>query len=133
MALDIVSQSFKDISMSFKKNPVNNDMVPLKNEIAISRALRNIVYTIPGERPFQPEFGTDINKSLFENMTPINAQIIKDQIEYSINRFEPRVDLVDVFVSPNYDDNEYVVTINYKVVGIDVPAQALTFALQSNR
>jgi phage baseplate assembly protein W len=133
MPLEIVSQAFRDISMSFKKNPVNDDMVPLKNEVAISRALRNIVYTIPGERPFQPEFGTDINRSLFENMTSISAGIIKDQIESSITRFEPRVDLIDVSVFPNYDNNEYEVTINYKVVGIDVPAQALTFALQSNR
>jgi phage baseplate assembly protein W len=133
MPLEIVSQAFRDISMTFKKNPVNDDLVPLRNEVAISRALRNIVYTIPGERPFQPEFGTDINRSLFENMTPFNAGIIKDQIESSITRFEPRVDLVEVIVSPNYDNNEYEVTINYKVVGIDVPAQSLTFALQSNR
>ncbi len=133
MALEIVSQAFRDISMAFKRNPVNNDLVPLKNETAISRALRNIVYTIPGERPFQPEFGTDINRSLFENMTPISATIIREQIENSINRFEPRVDLIEVVVSPNYDYNEYEVTINYRIVGINVPAQALTFALQSNR
>ena len=133
MALELISKGFRDISMTFKKNPVNDDLVSIRNENAIARALRNIVYTIPGEKPFQPEFGTDINRSLFENMTPISAGIIEDQIRNSITRFEPRVRLVSVRVIPNYDNNEYEVVINYIIVGIDVPAQSLTFALQSNR
>lgn len=132
MALKI-SKSFLDISMTFGRNPVTDDMIFLKNELAISRAVRNIVLTIPGERPFQPEFGTDINKSLFENMTPFNANVIKEQITTSINRFEPRVDLLEVIVDPFYDSNYYSVIINYKIIGIDVPPQSLNFALQSNR
>lgn len=132
MALKI-SKSFLDLSMTFARNPVTDDMIFLKNELAISRAVRNIVLTIPGEKPFQPEFGTDINKSLFENMTPVNANIIREQITNSINRFEPRVELIEVIVDPFYDSNYYNVIINYKIVGIDVPPQSLNFALQSNR
>lgn len=128
-----VSKSFLDLSMTFARNPVTNDLIFLRNELAISRAVRNIVLTIPGERPFQPEFGTDINRSLFENMTPFNANIIKDQITNSIKRFEPRVELIEVIVDPFYDSYFYNVIINYKIVGVDVPPQSLNFALQSNR
>ena len=49
MPLERVSQGFKDISMSFQSNPLNNDLIAIKNENAISRSLRNIVFTLPGE------------------------------------------------------------------------------------
>lgn len=133
MALQRVSKGFKDVSMTFKRNPLTNDIISIKNETAIARSLRNIVYTIPGEIPFNPQFGTNISRTLFDNMDNISANLLESQIRDSITRFEPRVNLIEVEVQPLYDTNEFNVNIIYQIVGIDVPAQSLTFVLQSNR
>jgi|TARA_X000000950_G_scaffold275584_1_gene362208 phage baseplate assembly protein W len=133
MPLERVSQGFKDISMTFQKNPLNNDLLGLKNENAISRSLKNIVFTIPGEKFFNPNFGSQLYTVLFENLDDISALKIKDEIRQSIINFEPRVDLIDVKVSPNFDNNEFDVTIIYEIIGADVSAQILQFVLQSTR
>jgi phage baseplate assembly protein W len=133
MALQRVSKGFKDVSMTFNRNPLTNDIISIKNETAIARSLRNIVYTIPGEIPFNPQFGTNISRTLFDNMDNISASLLESQIRDSITRFEPRVNLRNVEVQPLYDTNEFNVNIIYQIVGIDVPAQSLTFVLQSNR
>ena len=116
MPLERVSQGFKDISMTFQKNPLNNDLLGLKNENAISRSLKNIVFTIPGEKFFNPNFGSQLYTVLFENLDDISALKIKDEIRQSIINFEPRVDLIDVKVSPNFDNNEFDVTIIYEII-----------------
>jgi len=133
MPLERISQGFKDISMTFQKNPLNNDLLGLKNENAISRSLKNIVFTIPGEKFFNPNFGSQLYTVLFENLDDISALKIKDEIRQSIINFEPRVDLIDVKVSPNFDNNEFDVTIIYEIIGADVSAQILQFVLQSTR
>jgi len=128
-----VSRNFKDLSMSFKVNPLNDDLIPLKNESAIARSIRNIVFTSPGEKIFNPEFGSEISKVLFENIDEISAISIKDEIETSIRNYEPRVQLEEVDIEPNYDNNQFDVRINYKIVGIDVPPQQLEFVLLPSR
>jgi phage baseplate assembly protein W len=133
MPVERVSRGFKDISMSFKSNPLNNDLIGITNETSISRSIRNLVFTAPGERFFNENLGSQVSKSLFENMDEISASIIQDEIENTINNYEPRVELISVDVSPNYDDNEFNVTISYYIVGIDVLPQQLTFALQPAR
>ncbi len=133
MPLERVSQGFKDISMSFKINPLNDDLIALKNASAISRSIRNIVFTVPGEKFFQEDFGSDISQSLFENFDDLTATTIRDQIESSIERFEPRVNLRNVKVNPNFDQNLFNVIIVYDIVGADIPPQELQFVLQSNR
>lgn len=133
MPLERVSQKFKDISMSFKKSPLNNDLIGLKNESAIARSIRNIVFTFPGEKPFDPIFGSRISRSLFELIDDISARSIEEEIRFSINRYEPRVNLLEVKTVPNFDNNEYNVTIIYEIIGIDVPAQELQFVLLSTR
>jgi len=119
--------------MSFQVNPLNNDLISIVNETAIARSVRNLIFTQPGERFFNQNLGSKVSKVLFENMDEISASVIKDEIENTINNYEPRVDLISVDVSPNYDNNEFNVTINYYIVGIDVPAQQLAFALQPTR
>jgi phage baseplate assembly protein W len=131
--LERVSQGFKDISMSFKINPLNDDLIAIKNASAISRSIRNIVFTVPGEKFFQEDFGSDISQSLFENFDDLTATTIRDQIESSIERFEPRVNLRNVKVNPNFDQNLFNVIIVYDIVGADIPPQELQFVLQSNR
>jgi phage baseplate assembly protein W len=133
MPLQRVSQGFKDISMSFQSNPLTNDLIALKNENAIARSIRNIVFTLPGEKFFNENFGSRISRSLFENLDSASAIVIKDEIENSIRNYEPRVSLVDVQVNPDFDNNSFDVIIVYRIVGIDVPAQQLQFVLQPTR
>jgi phage baseplate assembly protein W len=133
MPVERVSKGFKDLSMSFQVNPLNYDLIVIKNETAIARSIRNLVITLPGERFFNQNLGSKVSRSLFDNIDDISASIIKDEIENTINNYEPRVDLIDVVVSPNYDNNEFNVTVNYYIVGIDVLPQQLSFALQPTR
>ncbi len=133
MPLERVSQGFKDISMTFQSNPLNEDLIALKNANAIARSVRNIVMTVPGEKFFNPSFGSRITESLFENIDNITATIIIDNIRESIENFEPRVELLDVQAFPDYDNNGFDVTIIYEIIGIEIPAQELQFVLQSSR
>ncbi len=131
MPLQRVSQSFKDISMSFGKNPMTNDLIALKNTNAISRSVRNIVMTYPGEKPFEPQYGSKVSRVLFENLDMISAGIIVDEIKTSIENFESRVELISVEADPNFDENSYDVVIVYDIIGADIPPQQLQFALEA--
>ena len=133
MPLERVKQGYKDVSMSFKSNPLNDDLIGLKNESAIARSIRNIVFTLPGEKFFDPNFGSDISQSLFENIDEISAVTIREEIEYSIKTYEPRVNLLEVESIPNFDNNEYNVVITYEIIGADVDAQQLEFVLLPSR
>ena len=128
-----VKRKFKDISMSFETNPLNDDLVSLSDTSAIARSIRNIVFTQPGERFFNPDFGSRISESLFENVDEVSALAIEDEIKSSIINFEPRVNLSFVNVKPNPDDNEMNVTIEYEITGIDIPPQQLEFVLLPTR
>ena len=127
------SKKFKDLSMSFKFNPLSGDLIALKNENAIARAVRNIVLTTPGEKLFDPDFGSSVSEILFENVDDITAVSIQDEIRNCLNNYEPRVDLVNVDVNPNFDENQFDVKITYKIVGIDIPPSQLEFALLPSR
>ena len=133
MPQERASRKFKDLSMSFKTNPLNDALIGLKNTSAIARSLKNIVFTQPGEKFFQPDFGSKISESLFEIVDDSSAITIRDEIRSSIINFEPRVNLLDVSVNPNPDDNEMNVVIQYEVTGIDVPPQQLEFVLLPTR
>ena len=128
-----VSKAFKDISMSFKFNPLSGDLIGLKNENAIARSVRNIVLTSPCEKIHDPEFGSNISALLFENVDEVYAIGISDEIENSLKNYEPRIELEEVIVDPNYDNNQFDCIITYKIVGIDVPATQLEFALLPSR
>ncbi len=127
------SQGFLDISASWQNNPLSNDLIGLKNENAIARSVRNLILTTQGERPFQPVLGSNVNNLLFDNMDKLTASALKDEIRNTIENYEPRVELEDIIVDPNFDNNEFNVTIQYYIVGIDVPEQELSFVLESTR
>ena len=133
MAIKRVSRSFKDISLSFEPHPVTKDLVILKNERAISRSIRNIVETIPTERYFDPDFGSDVRSSLFENIDFGIVGVVESQILESIANYEPRVDNVQVEVLPEYDNNALEVTVIYDIIGQDLPTQEYTFILEATR
>jgi len=128
-----ISRSFKDISMSFKVNPLTDDLIAIKNQTAIARSLRNLVLTSPGERFFNNNLGSRVNQLLFENMDDLTAASIKSEIENTIKNYEPRVRLLKTKVSPNPDSYEFDVIITYQIVGIEAQAQQLSFALQPTR
>ena len=133
MPIERISKGFKDISMTFQANPLSKDLIALKNANAIARSVKNIVFTLPGEKFFNEEFGSRITASLFENINDVTASIIVDEITESINTYEPRVDLTEVKAFPNFDNNQFDVMIVYEIIGADVPPQQLEFVLESNR
>lgn len=133
MPLERVSKGFKDVSMTFQVNPLSNDLIALKNENAIARSVRNIIFTVPGEKMFNPDFGTNITDSLFELLDETSAAAIKDQIMYSLETYEQRIRLIDVIVSPDFDNNGYDVEISYSIIGADIDPQQISFILQATR
>ena len=133
MPVERISKGFKDISLSFEVNPINNDLIGVKNDTAISRSIRNLVLTTPGERFFNEDLGSGVSEVLFDTVDDISSSFIRDEIEQTIIRFEPRVKLQDVNVKPDYDNNEFHVTVTYDIIGIDTLPQQLNFALQPTR
>ena len=128
-----VSRAFKDISLSFSPHPVTKDLPILKNENAIRRSVRNIVETIPTEKFFNPDFGSDVYKSLFDFVDFGTANVIQGQVKTSINNFEPRVDNVRVEVDPQPDLNQFEITVIYDIVGQEFPTQEYSFILEATR
>lgn len=133
MPLERVSKGFKDISATFQISPINSDLISLKNANAIARSVRNLVFTVPGDKPFQPTVGSRVSELLFENFDKLTATSIRSEIENTINQYEPRVKLNEVIVEPDFDSYEFNVTIKYFIVGIDIPVQQLTFILEPTR
>ena len=133
MPLERVKQGYKDLSMSFKSNPLTDDLIGLKNESAIARSIRNLVFTQKGEKFFDPDFGSEVSASLFENIDEVTAITIQDDIEYMINTHEPRVDVLNVAALPNFDNNQFDVVIVYQIIGQDTPPQELEFVLLPSR
>lgn len=133
MPLERVSQGFKDISASFQINPLNSDLIAVTNTNAIARSVRNLILTKKGEKPFEPNIGSGVYDLLFENMDKQTATVIRDEIMLVLENYEPRIEIIEVLVKPNYDEGAMDVTLQYQIVGIDVPAQELTLALEPTR
>ena len=125
----MASRAFKDINLSFKRHPVTNDVVTIRDEDAIKRSVRNIIFTILGEKPFEPEFGSVINDSLFELNTSLNEMKVSDEIKQSLLNFEPRIDNIRVTVSIYPDSNELNCTVQYDIIGIPAPTQEVDVLL----
>jgi len=133
MPVERVSRGFKDISMSFEVNPINNDIIGVKNDTAIARSIRNLIFTVPGERFFNENLGSKVSQVLFDTVDDISASAIRDEIEDTIIKYEPRVKIKDIRVKPDFDNYTFDVTIVYDIVGIDALTQQLNFALQPTR
>ena len=127
------SKAFKDIDLSFMPHPVSGDIRVLKNEDAIKRAVRNLVQTIDGERPFQSNLGTDVTRSLFDFVDYGTASVITQQIFDVLRGFEDRISNTVVRVDLKPDENTFEVFISYDIVGQSFPTQAFDFMLESSR
>ena len=125
----MASRAFKDINLSFKRHPVTNDVVTIRDEDAIKRSVRNIIFTILGEKPFEPEFGSIINEALFELNTDLNEIRISDEIKNSLENYEPRISGISVSVSVYPDSNEMNCTVQYDITGLSVPSQEVNVLL----
>ena len=129
----MASKAFKDINLSFKRHPVTNDLIVIKNEDAIKKSVKNIIFTILGEKPFDPFFGSVINESLFELSTGLNEMRISDEIKSSLLTYEPRIDNIIVNVSVYPDSNELNCTVQYDIVGLPTPPQEVDVLLYPAR
>ena len=125
----MASRAFKDINLYFKRHPVTNDLVAIRNEDAIKRSVKNIIFTILGEKPFSPNFGSFISESLFELTTNYDTIALEDEIQNILYRFEPRIDNISVTVSIVPDSNEMNATVQYDIVGIPSPSQIVDILL----
>ena len=125
----MASKAFKDINLSFKRHPVTSDVVTIRNEDAIKRSVKNIIFTILGEKPFEPEFGSVINNSLFELNTSMNEMRVSDEIKQSLINYEPRIQDIKVTTSIYPDSNELNCTVQYDIVGIPAPTQEVEVLL----
>ena len=125
----MASRAFKDINLSFKRHPVTNDVLTIRNEDAIKRSVRNIIFTILGEKPFEPNFGSVINDTLFDLSTNLNEIRISDEIKQSLLNYEPRIDNIVVTASIYPDSNELNCVVQYEIVGIPAPTQEVDVLL----
>ena len=126
-------QTFKDLSVTFKKHPVTDDLVAVKDKAAIVQAIQGILLTRKGERPFQPELGCDIQDLLFEPLDYASAGTIKQEIREAINRYERRVSVTQIECEPDFDNNGYNVEVEYTIVGRDDIPVAVEFILERTR
>jgi phage baseplate assembly protein W len=125
----VASRAFKDINLSFKRHPVTNDVVVIRDEDAIKRSVKNIIFTILGEKPFEPDFGSVMNQSLFDLNTNLSEIRVSDEIKASLDNYEPRINNIDVSVSILADSNEMNCTVQYDIVGIPAPTQTVDVLL----
>ena len=125
----MASRAFKDINLSFKRHPVTNDVVTIRNEDAIKRSVRNIIFTILGEKPFEPRFGSVVNEALFDLTTKYDEILIQDEIKSSVLKFEPRIANLVVTTTVYPDSNELNCTVQYDIVGIPAPTQTVDVLL----
>ena len=133
MPLNKISRGFRDISLSFKRHPITNDLLPLKNEDAIKRAVQNLVRIKIGEVFFRNDIGTRITGSLFELANDDLVDPISTEIETVITNFEPRVNLKNVNVNSRPEDNALDIEISYNIVGLSLPIQTINFILEPTR
>lgn len=132
MALRI-SRKFKDISLSFSRHPITNDLIALNNEDAIKRSVINLVRTRVGERFFNNLIGSSVEQSLFELQDPGSTIFLETEIETLLNNFEPRIKLNNISVDFPKDTNDLLVRIEYDIVGQVFPSQNIEFLLLPSR
>ena len=126
-------QTFKDLSITFKKHPVSDDLIQVKDKAAIVQAITALILTYKGERPFQPELGCDVRNMLFEPLDYGSAVLIKSAIRETIVRYEPRIDIDNIVCTPDYDSNGYQVELWYTIIGREDAPIAVDFFLERTR
>ena len=132
MALQI-SRGFRDISLSFNRHPITNDVTVLKNEDAIKKSVVNLVRTRLDERFFNDLLGTSVYNTLFELNDVYQGDDVREEIVTLLENFEPRINLTNVYVEPGLDSNDFLIQIEYDITGLPLPTQNIEFILQPSR
>ena len=123
------SRAFADVLMSFKRDPFTDDASIVRNDNAIKQAIKNLILTTPGEKPFQPTVGSKVMDMLFEPLDPFTADAVKDEIINTVNQYEPRVELTKVDVTAIPEGNKLNITLEYRIVGLPI-VETIEFVLQ---
>jgi phage baseplate assembly protein W len=119
--------NYKDLDLDFGRNVVTNDVNKLTNIEAVKRSVRNLINTSHFERPFHPEIGSDVRALLFENMTPLTALNLQRKVQEVLINFEPRIRLVQIYATPDYDGNSYQLSVYFYVIGTTELVTVQTF------
>ena len=112
------SRSFKDVAMNFARNANTKDAAAVLNDNAIKQSIRNLILTVPGEKPFQPTIGSRISELLFEPLDNFTADAVRQEIINTIQQYEPRVSLSKVNVRTRFAQNSFDIEVEYKIVGL---------------
>lgn len=128
-----ISRKFTDISLSFVRNPVTNDILTITNEDAIKKSIVNLVRTRIGERFFNSLLGTSIDNSLFELQTPEVTNFLEIEIKTLLKNYEPRIGVPTVLATYPEESNEMNVEISFDILGLPFPRQTVNFILQPTR
>lgn len=112
-------KTFVDISLDFTPNPLTGDLTTIKQDRAINNAVKNLVMITPNEVPFQRNIGSTTSSLLFEMCDEATATLIDDEIRRTIRFNEPRVEILDLLVTPVPEQNYFVATLSYKIIGFD--------------
>lgn len=121
---------FSDFYSNLNLQPIKNDLLSHVNEESVKRSIKNILLTNKGERVFNPTFGSDVNKMLFENFTPVTEQVVSDLIKTAINNFEPRANIIDIITTSDIDNHSLYITIIFNTINKSEP---VTLELVLNR
>ena len=111
--------TFKDLSVVFKKHPVTDDLVTVKDKVAIAQSISNLLQTNSGDRPFQPDLGSGIRELLFEQADWGTAAAISGRVRECLVKYEPRIKVLKVNSDPDYNSNGFDVSIEYEILGRD--------------
>ena len=125
--------SYRDINITFKKHPVTDDLVVSKDASAINQAIVSLLLPNKGARLMNPKYGSDIRSYLFEPMDFGTANQIKNNIRDTIETFEPRIRVLQISATPNFDANGFDINMTYIVIGTDTPPVTVDFFLSRTR
>ncbi len=121
---------FKDLKVNFKPHPITGDLQVSKEDAAIKQSIINLLLTVPGERPFQPQLGSSLSELLFEPLDFGVAALIKNEINDTVRKYEPRVNVVGLTVEPNFVDNAFDVNFEFEIRGREDTPLQINFLLQ---
>ena len=125
--------TFKDLSVTFKKHPVTDDLVIVKDKAAVAQSIKGLLLTRRGERPFQPDLGSGLQDLLFEPLDYGSGALIKKEIKETLSRYEPRISITKLMCYPDVSNNGYEVELEYFILGREDRAVALDIFLERTR
>ena len=132
---DIIARerTYTDIDFAFRANPITGD-VSLKKEVqAVKQSVLNILLTNRGELPFDPEFGSDIRKQLFENFDPITEQLLSDQIRSALRNYEPRVRVLNINIDGKPNRNSIDISLEIEIQSPEQTVTSVDFSIERLR